>query len=193
MKKILTIIVLSLCFIIPSQADDIKEFEIEGMSIGDSLLKYMSKSQIETNKYPVIKGGKKFYEVQKVPSNIKSDIYEDILLYFKNDDPDRIIIAIAGRNYYENKIEECYRLQKTIVREMEEIFPNIEKTDRGRVKLDAFPNGDSYKKLNSFFFKNGGNVQVGCYDYSKKDTNSTDRLSVVIFSQQYVDWYMPLK
>ena len=193
MKKILTIIVLSLCFIIPSQADDIKEFEIEGMSIGESLLKYMSKSQIETNKYPVIRGGKKFYEVQKVASNIKSDIYEDIFLYFKNDDPDKIIIAIAGRNYYENNIEDCYRLQKNIVSEMETIFPNTEKTDRGKMKLSAFPKGNSYRKLNSFFFKNGGHVQVGCYDYSKKDTISTDRLSVVIFSQQYEDWYRSLQ
>ena len=192
-KNFLTFLVLCLLLIIPTKADDIKDFEIEGMSIGDSLLKYMNKSQIEANKYPVIRGGKKFYEVQKVISNIKSDIYEDIFLYFKNDDPDKIILAIAGRNYYENNIDECYGLQKTIVSEMEKIFPNIEKTDRGKVKLTAFPNGNSYRKLNSFFFEEGGHVQVGCYDYSIKDTSSTDRLSVVIFSQQYEDWYRSLK
>ena len=59
-KNFLVFLILCLLLISPARADDIKEFEIEGMSIGDSLLKYMSKSQIETNKYPVIKGGKKF-------------------------------------------------------------------------------------------------------------------------------------
>ena len=32
-----------------SKADDIKDFEIEGMSIGDSLLDYFSKDEIEKN------------------------------------------------------------------------------------------------------------------------------------------------
>ena len=38
MKKLLAIVVLGLCLITPSLADDISDFEIEGMSIGDSLL-----------------------------------------------------------------------------------------------------------------------------------------------------------
>ena len=42
MKKLLAIIILSLCFITPSQADDIRDFQIEGMSVGDSLLDYFS-------------------------------------------------------------------------------------------------------------------------------------------------------
>jgi len=38
----------------PSLADDISEFEIEGMSIGDSLLDYMTKKEIKSYKikYP---------------------------------------------------------------------------------------------------------------------------------------------
>ena len=34
MKKILAIIALSLCLMIPSKADEIKDLQIEGMSIG---------------------------------------------------------------------------------------------------------------------------------------------------------------
>ena len=47
MKKTLLILFLSLYFIIPSQADDIRDFQIEGMSVGDSLLNYFSKEEIE--------------------------------------------------------------------------------------------------------------------------------------------------
>ena len=51
MKKLLGIIVLSLLFIsAPSLADDITEFGLENINIGDSLLKHFSKSFIEKKK-----------------------------------------------------------------------------------------------------------------------------------------------
>jgi len=46
MKKFFTIIALSLYFIIPLKADDIRDFQIEGISIGESLLDYLSKKKI---------------------------------------------------------------------------------------------------------------------------------------------------
>lgn len=45
MKKILAILAFSLHFITPSQANDIREFEIEGISIGDSALDYFSEKK----------------------------------------------------------------------------------------------------------------------------------------------------
>ena len=39
---------------IPSQADDIRDFQIEGMSIGDSLLDYYSEKDIKNNSPPYI-------------------------------------------------------------------------------------------------------------------------------------------
>ena len=38
MKKFLSIIILTLCFIIPSLANDIEDFEIEGIPIFSNLL-----------------------------------------------------------------------------------------------------------------------------------------------------------
>ena len=40
------ILLLVLNFQTSSKADDIRNFEIEGMSIGDSMLKFMSKNEI---------------------------------------------------------------------------------------------------------------------------------------------------
>ena len=34
----------------PSQADDIRDFQIEGMSVGDSLLDYFSRKKIEEHR-----------------------------------------------------------------------------------------------------------------------------------------------
>ena len=81
MKKILTILILIFTLQTPSQADDISEFEIEGMSIGDSLLDYYSKSQIKSflqDNYP---GSKKFY-IKYAHSN-RFEIYESVTVALK--------------------------------------------------------------------------------------------------------------
>ena len=51
MKKFLWIMVLGLFLITSSRADNLSDFQIEGMSIGDSLLDYFSEKVIEKNKY----------------------------------------------------------------------------------------------------------------------------------------------
>ena len=50
MKKLLAIITISLCFMLPSQADDIRDFQIGRMSIGDSALDYFSEKEIKKYK-----------------------------------------------------------------------------------------------------------------------------------------------
>ena len=46
MKKILVILVLGLFLITPSQADDISDFQIEGISIRDSALKHFNANEL---------------------------------------------------------------------------------------------------------------------------------------------------
>ena len=56
MKRLLLILILTLSFQSLSKADDISDFQIEGMSIGDSLLDFYSKDKIidnfNNNSYP---------------------------------------------------------------------------------------------------------------------------------------------
>jgi len=63
MKKLLITIILLLSFQSLSTADDIRDFEIEGISIGDSLLKYYNLDQINNffrNNYK----NEKFYKLE---------------------------------------------------------------------------------------------------------------------------------
>ena len=46
MKRLLLILILTLSFQSLIKADDIRDFQIEGMSIGDSALDYFSESEI---------------------------------------------------------------------------------------------------------------------------------------------------
>ena len=70
MKKLSTFLFLIFfSFIAPSFADDISDFEIEGISIGDSLLDYFSeeeiKKEIEKRKYMYQYTTDEFGEVYK--------------------------------------------------------------------------------------------------------------------------------
>ena len=50
MKRLLLILILTFNFQLEIKADDIRDFEIEGMSIGDSALDYFSESELIKNK-----------------------------------------------------------------------------------------------------------------------------------------------
>ena len=71
MKKLL-ILLFSIFFLSsPSVfADDISDFEIEGISIGDSLLDYMTEDEINNSKRNYTKS-KKYYAIGKTNWEIK--------------------------------------------------------------------------------------------------------------------------
>ena len=54
MLKFLLIVLILIKLSLTSKADDIKDFEIEGFYIGDSLLETYSEEAIETNKALII-------------------------------------------------------------------------------------------------------------------------------------------
>ena len=106
----------------PSQADDISEFQIEGMSLGDSLLDYVSeeriKSQIESNKsaYQYLKNKDKFGEVYIFnDENFKT--YQTVSFFVKPDDRNYIIYFIRGILNYIEDIDGCLNKQKEIEKE----------------------------------------------------------------------------
>ena len=72
----------------PSWAEDIRDFQIEGMSVGDSLLDYMSKDEILNNDQKVYSNNSKFLAIN---FNGKKNIYDYVYLYVKRNDNKYII------------------------------------------------------------------------------------------------------
>ena len=110
MKKLLAIIILSLCFITPSKAENIRDFQIEGMSIGDSLKDYMTIKDINSNLV-------KYYKDNTMSTIFlllkKSDEYDNLNLSFKTGDENYQILHIAGFKNY--KFEECIKKQRKLI------------------------------------------------------------------------------
>ena len=132
MKKLLGILVLGLFLITPSQADDIRDFQIEGMSIGDSLLNHFSKKKIlasKVNWYKYLEKNK-FITIALESSDFQK--YEYVDVNAKYGDDNYIIDSIAGSIYFgENKeikdINHCYIKQKEIAQDFSQIFENSKK------------------------------------------------------------------
>jgi len=183
MKKFLEILILVLFLIIPAQADDIRDFQIEGMSVGDSLLDYITKEEIMHRKKTSYVS-KKFASVTGLFD--EEAAYEGYLVHFKNDDPKFIIEALQGMIIFENNIQECYKLKKEIISELDKTIKNAEKKS-WKKKHAADKSGKSKTDNTQYTYKSGGHTRVTCNDWSE-EMSYVDKLSVSIVTKEFVYW-----
>ena len=189
MKQILAIIVLSLCFITPSQADDINDFEIDGMSIGDSLLEYFSESKITSLSKLFYPSSDKFYGISFYIN--KSDNFDAYSFSLKKNDEKYIIYDLGGIKEFPNDLESCKSLKDTIVESFEPSAKNF-KYEEYEYVYKKIGSGKSISYISSYKSSSGA-VRVYCTDWSKateemKSTNYIDSLSVDIASKLIMDW-----
>ena len=174
----------------PSWADDIRDFEIEGMSIGDSLLEYFSEEEIEKEKTTDYKSNKFSRAALKLTT---FETFELLQFHFKTKDNKYIIHQITGGIFYTNKIKDCFKRKKEIVKELTELFEKVEIWDSNNSKHQADEKGESIRFTTYFDFKSGDSAKVQCMDWSERLTsekNWYDHLKVSIATAEIVDWYI---
>ena len=127
-RFLLVIFILTLSFSSFSKADDITDFQIEGLSVGDSLLNFASekeiKSSISKNQYPndkyIIYMADKFIDLIK---------YDFLAATVKKNDNQYIVTSLKGAIFYK-KLEECIKLRSEIRNFIEQIitFDDVEES-----------------------------------------------------------------
>jgi len=157
MKKLLGIVVLGLLLITPSQADDIRDFEIEGISIGDSLLDFFSEKEIN-----------KFMNYDNLPSDMKFRIteiysgqeikmkeYDGMQLYYKPNDSKYIVYALSGVLNCKNK-SDCNKIFNEVYGDLKKIYKS------GKKKTIIHPDDKSGKSIHTSynFNLNEGSISV---------------------------------
>lgn len=177
MKKILIIIAISLCLIIPSQANDIKDFQIDGISIGDSLLDYYNEKEI--SKALDVYGDKKY--TQKTLFANQSSAYEQLQFAYKSSDRKKIIVGLGGVIFFSNNISKCKKEMKKISAEVTNLFPNTNKKEWGKSKMSG-GQGDYFPI--SFNFADGSAAMVACYEW-KEESGIEDNLKVTLYSAEF--------
>ena len=180
------IIFLVLVFSLQSwtKADDIKDFEIEGMSIGDSLLNLVNKSDIKKNK-DFTHISKKYF--QYVYLDKKDSMYDYFQFAIKDGDKNYKIAGVAAGIYFKNNIKGCLEKMNEVNTDVSNSFPNLDKAKKRERKHRGDPSGKTMITEVYFNFKAGDVIAIQCTDYSK-ELNYIDQLSLEIANAKYYDW-----
>jgi hypothetical protein len=203
MKKLL-ILLFSLFFLSsPSViADDISDFEIEGMSIGDSLLDYMTEDEIldkiKKNKYThtYLKEPDKYIQL-KLLKNFAT--YESLSLLIKNNASNQYvtnknekytILYIGGNITYNEDFDSCIQKRDEIEEVLSKMFPNIDK--QPEIYDYSFdPSGDSIVDSVAFIFDSGAEIDSYCLDLEENfriKKNWNEGLKVSVSSEETTSW-----
>jgi hypothetical protein len=185
MKRLLLILVLMFSFQTLTKADDIKDFQIEGMSIGDNLLDYYSKVEIKSNEKNYYK--KKDYTPVWIKSSIFKD-YDGVQFHYQKIQRDYIIVGIEGIIFYKDNMEDCYKKMNEIDKSFMNSFSSLERIDYGIRKHPADKSGKSRTKDIVYFFNSKDAMYVKCFDWSKKMSYG-DNLRVGLKTKELNDWY----
>ena len=163
----------------PSLADDIRDFQIEGISVGDSLLKFFSKENIEIEKkseYTYVYKDNKFIDIGIGPDArqfimVKEfEAYDDLTITLKPDDKSYEIYSVTGRIFCKT-IKICKSVQKKIVSELKVLFGNQTEIETYKNPHPIDPTGKSFVYAKRFIFKSTKDeVTVDVYEWSEKMT-----------------------
>ena len=170
-----------------TKADDIKDLEIEGMSVGDSALGFFSEAQIKNNSKNYY-SNKKYIPVQNDNMSFFKT-YDAVDFAYKNNDENYKIVSLVGVLFYDDNIKDCYKKMDQITETLDEIFVNQKKIPKTTYKHKSPLNVDGKSTITDveYIFKNGDVVVVACYDYSVKQ-NAQDHLSVAIDTAAFDKW-----
>ena len=184
MKKLLAILILVFNFQTSSQADDIRDFEIEGISLGDSLLDYFSEEEIKNSiieKYP-----KDNFVALSVESDKFKD-YDAMQFNFKPNDNTYLLHGVVGVIAFPKNIKNCYKKMDEVVNDLSLILKNFYKTDFGRLEnpVGADPYGGTYDlvSFNKRKGKKSERIQISCNDWSEK-SGIIDSVKIEILSTE---------
>ena len=189
MRAFIAVLVLILSLQSWTKADDIRDYEIEGTSIGDSLLKHFSEDLIKSG-IPT----KTPYKSDKfVRTNIRSDKFKtwEVLQFHFKKNTNYKIHSIAGINFVDD-IEDCYNQMREMDKELSILFKNANRQDRGIKKHSSDPTGNSTIASIYYYLKDDDGFRAACFDWSEKFTeekNFTDHIKVNVFTGEIVEWF----
>ena len=187
MKNIIFIFLFLLSLQSWTKADEISDFEIEGMSVGDSVLNYFNLSEIQkaeanvnyyqkSNKYKIIY----FYSKTR-------ELFDYINITLKDNDEKYIIYGIRGEK--EIPLDICFKMKTEQVKGIENILSYVEKSEYKSRYEKQYGNSNSH--VTQFSFKDGSHIRIWCADYDDKNENVIknlwkDGLEVSIASKELV-------
>ena len=185
MKLFLSLIILIFSLQSWTKADDIRNFEIEGMTVGDSLLDYISLNDIK-----IAEENPSYYKDNKyVTVFIKKELsqYQDLQVVYNPNDIKYIIHEIKGTVDFEDNIEKCKVTREQILKSVVNLFPNAENISE--VEAHEYDQSKQSIVYSTWLLpKKGGFIHLACTDWGEEMYKKhlwVDNLEVVIGSEEF--------
>ena len=188
MKKLSTYIFLVLfSFQTSSWSNDIQDFEVEGFSIGDSLLNYFTKEQIEKNFQDWYPGDPfRYFEFVSLKSLEK---FDNIGFFIKKGDKNYKILSITALILCLEDIKDCYKSRDEIDKTLSAMYKNEKRTK----KIRKYPDNEEGSGTNSkamqiiYTFRSGDGIVLEIRDWGI-DSDFGDNTAIHLDTKQMRDW-----
>ena len=169
------------------QKEYVKDFKVEGIAVGESLLRYFTKEDILKNtKYTRITGepidpNEKYLDAQF--SNYAFETYQGLQVYYEKGDDDFKIHGIGGGIFYERDAQKCLNKFNEVSLILKEQYTTPKITE----EVDRKDEREGYgtTKYNALFldFENGESIEITCSDYDNDLLNVADVFQLNIYSK----------
>ena len=190
MKKLSLYVFLLLMWCNVGVADDLKNFKIEDMTIGDSLLDYFSEEDIASKKKSNYPKSKTFYMISHDYLN-KHDIFRYVYFHLKEGDKKYIIHSIKGLKFQKDIIKDCYNKLNEFAVMMSEQLKDAEIIGPVTKIIPSDKSGKSEGKAVYINLKSGNRIKMVCLNWSEeieKQKKHLDNMSISIESKEYKIW-----
>jgi len=208
MKKLLALL-FSLFFLSsPSVfADDISDFTIEGISIGDSLLDYMTEDEIleqiklHKGRYSYLKEPNKYLHISLFKD---FPTYDTLYVFIKNNSSNQYItnineqfkiLSVNGYISFTENFEGCVQKMDEISEIFSGMFPSAHR-DKWKSKHHADPSGKSIVETIYFSLSSGEEINLQCINLEETfrvKKNWLEGLGVGIDTSEIISWLSDYK
>ena len=199
MKKLIIIFILIFNYQSSAISNDLKDFAIEGISLGDSLLDHFNKEKIESEKYNInslMYKNDEFVQIgashkKSYQLNVNSKTYDDLSIVLKTNDETYRIYSLAGRIFCKD-IDACKIQKADIEKDLKSLFGENAKVVYQNSNHSYDPTGNSKSYSTFFTFSNIKDYAfVAVYDWSTEMENKhewKDSLKVTLISGEFSDF-----
>ena len=183
MRLFLLFIILTISLQSFSNASDVKEIELDGMSLGDSLLNYYSKKEIKDNKINYFPDERQYFIVFY---NKNLSRFDDMEIYLKTNDKNYSMKSINAGLYPKN-LKECIKVKDEIIDEISSALTVnfINEDGNHNYYTHTYIYGD-------VAYLDGGFISIDCMFFDDKDKkkfpNLVDNLSLTLSLNEVAYW-----
>ena len=197
MRVFISVLVLIFSLQSWTKADDIRDFQIEGISIGDSALKYVDLETINKhfektkNHYTFLKEPLKFREVYIFESS-SFKTYESVSFMVKGNDPNYKIFFIRGMKEFINNFDQCMAKRNDISNEIEKLFVSFKKRESKKIINRLDESGKSFRKQIIYTFDSGAEIIAGCNNWDeeiRKKNSWSEGFNLAIITKDVANWF----